>query len=500
MSERHPSRTRWVVGVLLLGAVALLVMWWPGQGRSRTQVHRSPIAAAVGHTGVSWYCAARDIGVPSFTHTVYVTAVGRSDASVRVESFGDKGPGPNRVVEVVAGRTQVIDVAASFGSAAQSVLLESSAPVVVEHRLAFPGGADQAPCSTYSGDTWYFPAVSTTRDATARLSLFNPFPSDAAVDIEIGFDTGVRVPPALSGVIVPAGTTKVIELGSSVERREQFSATVRSRSGGVVAQLAQVFNGSIKERPTQGLRLISGSRTGSSSWVFAGGFTDPSASEVVAVYNPHEAPVRVLVQVVPYGGLGNLPEPFEVEVPGLRYATVDMGAESRVPQVGYHAIEVQSRDGRKVVAARVLNVYASLDGGKANPLRKSLSRGTTASAAAMVAAEHWVSTGLDTGGGSTAVLMVHNSGTGIAVVRAAAIDDATGRASKAVRREVAAGDSVMITAAELAPVGAHWSAKVDSVGPVVVERLLVFGKPADISLQPSVPVVGSADELDLLGG
>ena len=116
--------------------------------------------------------------------------------------------------------------------------------MVVEHRFTFDGGADQAPCSTFSSDTWYFPAVVTTRDATARLTLFNPFPGDASVDIEVAFDTGVRQPTALSGLVVPAGTTRVVDLGEQVQRREQFSVTVETRSGGVVAELAQRFDGS----------------------------------------------------------------------------------------------------------------------------------------------------------------------------------------------------------------------------------------------------------------
>ncbi|MCZ7631709.1 MAG: DUF5719 family protein [Microthrixaceae bacterium] len=146
----------------------------------------------------------------------------------------------------------MFDVASQLGSAALSVMAESDAPLVVEHRFTFEGGADQAPCSTFSSDRWYFPVVVTTRDSTARLNLFNPFPGDASVDIEAALETGVRAPEELSGVVVPAGSTRVINLEEHLERHEQFSVTVETRSGGVVAELAQRFDGSNKGVACQG--------------------------------------------------------------------------------------------------------------------------------------------------------------------------------------------------------------------------------------------------------
>ena len=45
-----------------------------------------------------------------------------------------------------------------------------------------------------------------------------------------------------------------------------------------------------------------------------------------------------------------MPEPFEMEIHALRYGVVDLDADSRVPQVGYHAIDVEAA--RRVARGR----------------------------------------------------------------------------------------------------------------------------------------------------
>ena len=212
--------SRVLAAVVVLGAVVALVVWWPGrEGQLRETVLRAPVAAAVQGAGASWYCAARDIGVEQFNHTVLITSVDDRPATVRVEPYGEKGAGAASEVKVAPRASTTIDMA-TLGGPGQSVMLESSRPIVVEHRFDYAGGADQAPCSTFSSRIWYFPVVVSTRDAKARLSLFNPFPSDAAVDVQVASDTGVRVPTDLSGIVVPAGTTKVVERGDAVQRRD----------------------------------------------------------------------------------------------------------------------------------------------------------------------------------------------------------------------------------------------------------------------------------------
>ena len=492
------NRTRWPVVIVIAAALVALVVSFGGHDDvTESRVLRSPVAAAVGSQGGSWYCAVADTGVEAPSHWIMVAAVSEVDAGVRLDAFNAEGALGDTEIEVPAGSTARVDTAEVFGSPNVSVMVEADAPVVVEHRYSNGSGADQAPCTTFSSDTWYFPALTTTRDALARLSLFNPFPGDASVDISIAFESGVRKPTALSGVVIPAGTTRVIELGEDVQRREQFSATITSRVGGVIAEVAQRFDGT-GDIPVTGLRLVPGSRSASGAWAFAGGFTGPNAQETLVLLNPSEDPVGALSQVVPYGSADLVPEPFELELPKLRYATVNLTDESRVQQVGYHAIDVEATD-TDVVAARSLNITGAAEPADAPSMRDTITGGTTASPGASHSARRWVAAGMSVGEDADSLLFVHNFSTEDSVVTVAArTADSTDALSE--EYELPAGESVAVEASQLVEGGGLFTTEVTSDNPVVVQRLQVWTTIQDLSIQSAIPVVGSIDELSDLGG
>ena len=131
----------------------------------RPRVLRSPVAASVGSEGGSWYCAAADVGVEAPAHTVVISAVSDEDVLLRLDAFSSEGEVGTTAVEVEAGSTAEVDAAEEFGTPNVSVMVEADAPVAVEHRYVFDAGADQAPCTTFSSDTWYFPTLDDDSDA-----------------------------------------------------------------------------------------------------------------------------------------------------------------------------------------------------------------------------------------------------------------------------------------------------------------------------------------------
>lgn len=493
------KRTRWPVVTLIIVAVVALVAWFPGTDDvAPSRVLRSPVAASVGTEGGSWYCAAADIGIEAPAHTIVISAVSDADALLRLDAFNAEGEVGTSELEVAAGTTAEVAAAEEFGNPNVSVMVEADAPVAVEHRYVYDAGADQAPCTTFSSDTWYFPTLTTTRDALARLSLFNPFPGDASVDISIAFDSGVRQPATLSGIVIPPGTTRVVELSEDVQRRAQFSATITSRSGGVIAEVAQRFDGT-GDVPVTGLRLVPGTRSTAGAWAFAGGFTDPTAIETLSVLNPSESEADVLAQVVPYGSADLAPEPFELEIPRFRYGAVNLTDESRVQQVGFHAIDVESTAGGEVVAARSLNITGAPGSEETEAIRASITGGTTASSGSSHAARSWVAAGLSVGETTDSVVFVHNFGAEAVVVTVSGtpIDGSDGLSTEI---ELPPRESVAVTADQLVEGAVSFTADVSADQPVVVERLQVWTTPADLSIQSAIPVVETIDELlDLAG-
>lgn len=440
--------------------------------------------------GRTWYCAAgRTAADPPLLHALLLTTVGDRPVDVDVVPYGQDGPLQGTAVTVQPGAVTVLNVGATFGDPTLSTLVSSpSAEVAVEHRLADPAKslADQEACSTSSSGTWFFPAVTTTRDASAQLTLFNPFAGDAGVDIEVVLDTGVRTPAGLSGIVVPAGSVRVVDLGQTVQRREQFSAVVRARSGRVVAELAQTRNGDLGPR---GLRLQRGVPEPARRWAFAGGFTGAGAVEQVVLHNPSDRRATVSVQVTPYGAGEMPPEPIQVEVPRRQAVVVDLSQEARVPGEGFHAVVVDSPE-VPVVAARTTTVTDAAPP-PADPAilgRPGVTAGLAIDTGTPVAALRWVLAALDLPAPSPVVL-VHNPGTGPAVVEVSVLTPAGPRRVGPAELEVPAGDSVgvVVDGAALGDVPSTVALEVRASSPVVVDRLVTF-EATELALGDALPV------------
>ncbi|MGH9216949.1 MAG: hypothetical protein ACRDZS_11880, partial [Acidimicrobiales bacterium] len=62
--------------------------------------------------------------------------------------------------------------------------------VAVEHRVTGPHGVDVGPCASGTAPVWHLASGTTTRDAREVVVLFNPFPTDAIVDVSFDTDAG----------------------------------------------------------------------------------------------------------------------------------------------------------------------------------------------------------------------------------------------------------------------------------------------------------------------
>ena len=490
-----------VLTVVVLALVGLAAAWGGRAEPEPATIDRAPIPAvrADSDLPVTWYCAAGTAAVET-RHFLFVSNPDGDATTARITAYTSAGATPPRDVEIAAGGPTAFDVGAVFGDPTASVLVQSPNPgLTVDHQLVADGYGDRAACVGSTSDRWHFPALSTTRDAGARLTLFNPFPGDAGVDIEIGFDTGTRVPTSVNGVVVPAGTAKVIDLGAQgiAERRDQFTAVVRSRSGRVLAEVAQTLDGSAGPK---GLQLSAGVPMAQERWAFAGGFTGAGATERLVVQNPGDERAAVLVQVTPYGGSSAPPEPLEVAVEPRRYAVIDLSAESRIPGVGYHSIDVEADRGVVVARTTALTGGPEPSPDPAIVIRPALTSGVAISTGTPVAAREWMVPAIDAGVAPAPVVLVHNPGEGIAKVTLTAVAAGSGtELDGATDLEVAPGDSIAVplAAAGAAP---EIAVRVTASEPVVVERITVFPPDDDLAFDLAVPVHAAGSPLTVLGG
>lgn len=504
---------RLVPAALVVVGLVAVTSWWPGRGVVDADLSAPvvPVGRGADAASTTWFCAAGTALTSSPPeHRLLVSNPTDEAATVLMTGYGPDGETGAETAEVEPHAVLRVETSETLGAAGASVMVESASPeLAVEHQLVLSDASDQVPCATSSSDRWYFPAQSTHRVVdgstilehhTAQLVLFNPFSSDAAVDITAAAEDQVLVPPAWAGLVIPAGTVRVVDLGDGASRRDQLSVSVVLRSGRLVAESVQAGVGGDPEDPdvaSLGLRLQLGVPSAGSRWALAAGFTGEGARERLVVYNPGESTANVVIQVVPVGGASMPPEPFELDVASRRYGVVDLSEESRVPGVGYHAIQVETDDDTPVVVGRVLTVTGDageppepVEGESAPVLRPDVGGGTTIDTGTPVASSEWLVPYLGTRAADPPAVVVHNPGSGIVSVTVTVVD---GGLVLAEGVEVAAGDGLVLPVSHDDFDSSVVALRLTATGPVVVERLVTYRRP-DLSLGLAVPYPSSAGE------
>lgn len=480
---------RVIVGAVVVGLLVGMVSWWGGRTTSTAvDVARPeiPVAGAPADLSSTWFCAASALAPGrAARHVVIMSNPTSRPATVRLSGYTLKGPSGSKAATVEANATTEI-VVDDFFAPGTSVMVESPvAPVVVAHRLQNAQFADQVACVTSSSDRWYFGSQSTVLGTAATLVLFNPFSVDAGADVRISLAAGVRSPRALSGIVVPAGQVRYVNLGDSVQRRDEFSATVRLRSGRLIAETIQTFDGT---KGPRGMRIQSGVSSAETRWDLPGGFTGANATERITVFNPTRRTANALVQVTPYGAAEVPPEPFELEVPALRFVVLNLSEESRVPGVGYHSISVEAD--APVVAARTITISGPPGAPTAGAAtRPPVERGSAIGTGSPLQSTKWLAPAVRTGADQRSVVVIHNASAGIALVKVSIL-----RGGKQVvlpgyeRLELAPGDGVVVAIGPKDLPDGSVGVLVSGSTPIVVESLSTFEASDDFATDLAVPI------------
>lgn len=433
-----------------------------------------PVADGAEALTSTWFCAASATG-----------ADGEADLVLSVANVGDEGragtvtwmpaEGDTVTTPVEVGPRQGVMLASgdAVDAAAVSAIVElDGGGVAVEHAVGGGDGGALSPCSPAASDRWYLANGATTRDATQVLVLFNPFPDDAVVDVTFSTDQGREAPEALQGLPVPARSTTRVNVGEVVRRRTVTATTVAARTGRLVVDRLQRFNGS---EGRTGLSLALAAPALAEVWAFPAGERDEGLEERWHVYNPGDRDAVVIVEVVPDSG--EVPFPVELTVPARSQLVVDAAETAAVPAGVGHSSTVRSVNGVPVVAERELSGSAP-----------SSRRGWSSALGSPRTAERWL---LASGEGSGEVderLIVHNPGAEPVRFSVTAL---TGERSSVVEGlgDVELGPAARreIDMADLLPGGSR-PLVVAADGPVVVERDLSSAVDVGISTVMGVPL------------
>ena len=320
-----------------------------------------PTAAAPGALSSTWYCAGG---------TATGTAAGAAEETVQVANESDAALTGRLTVMAGAGDAVVKDLRLPAHSrvdvVVSSVLKAPYAGVVVEvdggevavsHLLEGPTGRSVAACSSSPSASWFMPS-GTTRPGTAQLlALFNPFPSEAVVDVTFEADDGARSPQDFQAIVVPGQRVTMLDISAKVTLRAELATTVTVRSGRVIVDQIQTADGT--QQTTKSLTVTPAAPHAMPTWWFADGPSGEGTKTVFVVQNPtgDNANVELQIRLDDVATYGEA-EPFEVTVAAGRYVVIDVLGDGRVPPGAGYAAVAQSRNGVPIVAARVTSYAA----------------------------------------------------------------------------------------------------------------------------------------------
>lgn len=443
---------RVVVLTLALGAVvgAAVADHVVGRPSSPASV-RGPATAVLGSARASssaWYCAA-SAGAPAGTQASVVlmnpsarAVEGRLD-TVAPTGTGSQGTG----FAVPPGAQLVLPLPA--GTAGRVVL--DGGGVGAYEAVAGPLGWSATPCVSAAASQWYFAAGSTAPGVGTQLSLFNPTPSDAVVNVTFVSSTnGVMAPPAYQGLPVPAGSVVVENLSDHVQKVPLFATEVSTLSGTVVAAESTEAGGP----GNGGLSLVNGVAAPAAQWGFAQNTDLTGGGNTFTVLNPsaHSTTVRVSIELAQ-----GQATPVTLQVPGSSLASFAAHEQTRIPSNVPFALTFRSSGAGIVVARQTLTPAGTMP-----------TIGTSAGTPG--GQSRWLIPPLPFQGASALALGVLNLGRAPLHVTVAA-PDASGRlvALPGERRAVLRGGGLLVLGPNPAPPVGRAPLEVVADGPIAVE-------------------------------
>jgi hypothetical protein len=316
-----------------------------------------PTASRPGSLGSTWFCAAGTAtGAASgdAEQTLHIANASSATVQGRITAYPSEGEPATTSIGLAPLARADIRVSDIVRAPYASVLAEfDGGEVAVQHELVGPTGRSTSACASSPAATWYFPNATTRAGTRLLLTLFNPFPAEAVVDIGLEAEDGARTPQAFQGLVIAGGRVTTVDVGEVVTLRQEVATAVSVRSGRVIAEQVQIVNEAEGFPPS--LAAMLGAADPENVWVFPDGIGADAYQERYALFNPAAEPAEVDVAVLlDDPDTNGVAEPFQVTVQPHRYAIVDVFGDGRVPVGLAHAAVVRVRNDVPVVAQRVI--------------------------------------------------------------------------------------------------------------------------------------------------
>ena len=459
-----------------------------------------PLVAAQSALSSSWFCAGATgpSGSQAAGSLVIANPTGAAQTAT-VNIVASTGPSPAAMSVTIApgARATVPEVLSASGSWAAATVTLDGGGGAVEQELHGPLGFEVSPCATAASTAWYLPSGTTLRNADEYVSLYNPYPAPAIVDLSFVTDQGPEAPEDFQAITVPGGSLVPVDLATHLRRRSSIATSVSVRAGRIVAWKTEIITPPAAGTPVVGesvpagsaalndpapavggLSSTLGSAALSQTWYWPDGVAGGGVVEQYVVYNPGSATAQLRLSLTLDQG-GN--ESFPLTVGPQSVATVSTSQQIRIPAGIAHNATLISTNGVPVVAERSVTATSP-----------STRNGTGELIGAQITAREWV---LAAGATTSTDEWIELQNPSTAALQASV--DATGATGPVPivglsDLVVGAGARVAIhlTASELAA-AVRGPLVVTGSGPMVVERDLYGSSTPGIALALGAPDINA---------
>jgi hypothetical protein len=369
---------------------------------------QTPMGARPNARSSAWFCAGATAASDGAANgSVVVANGGQRPLTGTLTAIPSEGDSKSMNLSVPgSGRTSVRLTDLVTAPYASAVVELDGGQAVVELAVTGSLGESVTSCASAASTRWYFAEGITTRDALEVLTLVNPFPEDAVVDLVFTTEEGEVTPQALTGLSVRGRGMVAINVGDHVQRREQVSTSISTRAGRLVASRLQTFDGSVTRK---GVAVTLGAPAPGDVWYFPEGLVGDGLTERFQVFNPETREARVDAELSLEQGEA---EPVTLTVPAESRVTLNANDEPRIPKNVPHAVVVRSTNGVGVVVERTIDAVSP-----------STRAGLAVTLGARVTAERWMVAAGQLDDTNDAYLVVHNPGEQLARVSVTVLDD-----------------------------------------------------------------------------
>jgi Family of unknown function (DUF5719) len=328
-------------------------------------------------------------------------------------------------------------------------------------------GTSAVRCAPDASATWYFAEGSSEIGYDERILLYNPFPAQAVVRVNLFTPKGRRSKANLGEIAVPESSATAVALNDFVLRQPSLGASVEVTRGRVVAWRVLFVDADGVEGATASL----GVDAPAESWYFPNGEIGTGARQQISVLNPTSDEAIVTLSLIGRNGVVQPPKLVDVTIRPTTVKTFVLRDYLKEGQLELGAVSaiVRSTNGVPVVAEQTL-VYDRAD-----------LEGIASEVGAAAPGEHWALAPASTRPTSESI-SIFNPGTEPSVVDISLVRTDRGPKTPAdlqgVRLEP--GGRIKLPLGSFTK-GAPMMAFVDATEPVVADRFAYSSADADIA-------------------